>query len=235
MKRSTILFAALLGCAGVSSARAPATEPYHASGTEPFWGVGIVGGRMSFEMHEETISVAAPEPRTTPTGRRYVTSRLTVDIRPEICNDGMSDYLYADTVIVVADGRTLNGCGGERVPEDALAHSTWSIEQIDGRTIDQDEAYVIAFTADRISGRAGCNRFSGTYARSRDVLTPGALATTRMACPGPRMEHERRALRVLSGPVRISRAEDGSALVLNGNGGTLRLHRSWGPWPTLTP
>jgi heat shock protein HslJ len=233
MKRSSVLFAAFLGCAGVASARVPANEPYHASGTEPFWGVGIVGGRIIFEMHEETISAPAPEPRATPTGRRYVTRRLTVDIRPEICNDGMSDYLYADTVIVVADGRTLNGCGGERVPEDTLANSRWSIEQIDGRTIDQDEAYVIAFTADRISGRAGCNRFSGTYSRSGNTLTSGALATTRMACPGPRMEHERRALQVLSGPVRISRAGDSDALILTGNGGSLRIYRTWAPWPSL--
>ena len=233
MRCSSILFAAVLGCAGVSSAQAAAIEPYYASGTEPFWGVGIVGGRISFEMHEETISVAAPQPRATPTGRRYVTGRLTLDIRPEICNDGMSDYLYADTVIVVADGRTLNGCGGGIVPEDTLAHSSWSIGQIDDRTIDQDEAYVLEFTADRISGRAGCNLFSGTYSRSADVLTPGALATTRMGCPGPRMEHERRALRVLGGPVRISRARDGDALILTGNGGSLRIYRAWKPWPSL--
>src|SRR5688572_1754930 len=145
----------------------------------------------------------------------------------------MSDYLYADTVIVVVDGRTLNGCGGERVAEDTLAHSSWSIEQIDGRTIDQDEAYILEFTADRISGRAGCNLFSGSYSRSADVLTPGALATTRMACPGPRMEHERRALRVLNGPVRISRARDGDALILTGNGGSIRIYRAWRPWPSL--
>jgi heat shock protein HslJ len=174
-----------------------------------------------------------PETRATPTGRRYVTERLTVDIRPSVCNDGMSDYLYADTVIVVADGRTLNGCGGNRVPEDTLAHTTWTIGQIDGQTIDEDQAYVLEFTADRISGRAGCNRFSGTYSRSRDTLTPGALAATRMACPGARMEHERRALQVLSGPVRIRQASDGDALILTGNGGSLRINRSWEPWPSL--
>ena len=160
------MFAALLGCACAPSAQASAAEPYHASGTEPFWGVGIVDGQMTFEMNEESFSVPVPETRATPTGRRYVTERLTVDIRPSVCSDGMSDNLYADTVIVVADGRTLNGCGGNLVPEDTLAHSTWSIGQIDGQTIDEDQAYVLEFTADRISGRAGCNRFSGTYSRS---------------------------------------------------------------------
>lgn len=228
-----MLLALIAAAALFGETPSPGTEPYNASGTEPFWGVGIAGGQISFEMNEDRISVPAPEPVATTTGRRYVTDRLTIDIRPGVCNDGMSDYLYADTVIVVADGRTLNGCGGERVPEDTLAHSTWSIEQIDGQVIDEDEAYVLEFTADRISGRAGCNRFSGIYSRAGDTLTPGALATTRMACPSPHMEHEGRALQVLSGPVRISQASDGDALILTGNGGSIRIYRSWAPWPSL--
>ena len=237
MKRPSLLFAALLGFAAVSTARAPETEPYHALGTEPFWGVDIEDGRIKYDTwtRDSGFSVPAPDPVATPTGRRYVTERLTVDIRPGVCSDGMSDNLYADTVIVVLDGRTLNGCGGGLVPDDTLANSSWTIEQIDGAPIDDGTDYVLEFTADRIRGKAGCNRFSGGYTRSGDTLIPGALAATRMACPDERMTHERRTLQVLSGTVRISQATDGGALILTGNGGSLRIYRSWGPWPTLAP
>jgi heat shock protein HslJ len=81
------------------------------------------------------------------------------------------------------------------------------------------------FTADRLSGQAGCNRFSGGYTLGGDTLTPGALAMTRMACPGPAMGHEQRASHILNGPVRIT-YPDGDTLVLTGPDGSIRLRRS---------
>ena len=85
--------------------------------------------------------------------------------------------------------------------------------------------YFIEFGADRLSGRAGCNRFSGTYSITGDRLAVGPLATTRMACPEPAMRHERRVLEILRGPVTISRRV-GTGLVLTGNGGSIRLGRA---------
>jgi heat shock protein HslJ len=46
-----------------------------------------------------------------------------------------------------------------------------------------------------------------------------------MFCPDPGMDHERRALQLLSGPVRIS-FPGGENLVLTGNGVTMRLHQT---------
>ena len=105
-----------------------------------------------------------------------------------------------------------------------LADTSWSIVEIDGLAV-QGEDYVLQFTADRLSGQAGCNRFSGGYSQSGETLTIGPVAATRMACPDPQMDHERRALQLLSGPVRAS-YPDGDTLVLTGNGGTIRLRRS---------
>jgi len=56
-------------------------------------------------------------------------------------------------------------------------------------------------------------------------LTPGAIAATRMACPGPRMAHEQRAFAILSGPVTVSHP-DGDTLVLTGEAGSIRLRRA---------
>ena len=50
------------------------------------------------------------------------------------------------------------------------------------------------FDAGRLSGQAGCNRFSGPYSERGHILTAGALAVTRMACPGDRMTRDARIL-----------------------------------------
>jgi len=76
----------------------------------------------------------------------------------------------------------------------------------------------------RIHGQAGCNRFSGAYREANRTLTPGPMIATRMACPEPRMRHERDVLHLLSGPVGFF-YPDGDTLLLTRNGGTLRLRR----------
>ena len=222
----------LAACATV----ADADQRYTALGTEPFWSIAIEGGSLTYEAPDGRLRVPAPAPLATGEGRRYQTDRVRLDIVPWVCSDGMSDNLYADTVTAVVDGRTLYGCGGSVVPEDALVNSSWTIERIgdvDVWQLDEPAAYRLAFRVDRVIGRAGCNGFSGPYSRAGDTLTFAPLATTRMACPEPKMEHERLALRGLQGPVRI--AWRGAELVLTGSRGTLTLQRSFhGPY-AVTP
>ena len=110
------------------------------------------------------------------------------------------------------------------LPPERLADTDWTIVEIDGQAV-QGPNYFLQFTADRLSGLAGCNRFSGGYSQSGETLTIGPVAATRMFCPDPGMDHERRALQLLSGPVRIS-FPGGENMILTGNGVTMRLHRS---------
>ena len=56
------------------------------------------------------------------------------------------------------------------------------------------------------------------------MLTAGALAMTRMACPGPGMAHEQRAAEILGGPARVS-FPDGDTLLLTGPTGAIRARR----------
>jgi heat shock protein HslJ len=235
--RTALLLASAAALSACTAMGAPAPSPappqsgaserYRAHGTEPFWDITIAGGRIVYNTPEpgERIEVAAPSPRTTFNGHRYLTARFTVDITHGRCNDGMADRYYADTVRVIFPGtdRALEGCGGATLPPDTLADGGWHIRAIDGEAIADSDTYALEFAGGRLSGRAGCNRFSGTYSQTGTTLTAGPIMATRMACPG-RMAHERTVMNLLRGPVTIS-FPDGDTMLLAGNGVTVRLVR----------
>lgn len=94
----------------------PEMETYRALGQEPGWNVTIHDGRIDYvgDYGETRITVPRPDPRPTFNGRRYETARLIVDVTYTRCNDTMSGHGYAHQVMVIADGTTVQGCGGER-------------------------------------------------------------------------------------------------------------------------
>ena len=187
----------------------PEGEIYSGYGTEPFWGVSFEDGKMIYTGDEVRIEVPRPRPVTTRAGVHvYRTPRLTVEISHEgRCNDGMSENEFADTVRVrfgtSRTGRALEGCGGALLAPVTLANSDWYIVDINGAIVGGED-YELHFDGEgRLSGRAGCNRFSGPYTQRSHALTPGAIVATRMACPGERTTHEARMLELLSGPVQF--------------------------------
>ena len=125
----------------------------------------------------------------------------------------------------------LAGCATSApadTPSRSIANSSWEIMEIDGLAVPEREdqsRFRLAFRADRVSGRAGCNSFTGPYSHTGDRLEFGTLAATRMACPEPYMEYERRAFAILRGNLQI-RFEDAGLLTLSGPAGTLELRRS---------
>jgi heat shock protein HslJ/uncharacterized membrane protein len=207
------LFLAALVTGGAASAEpaAPEGEIYSAHGTEPFWGLAFEDGKMIYTDPEGArIEVPRPRPATTRGGVHvYRTPRMTVEISHEgRCNDGMSEYEYPETVRVRfgnrRTGRAIEGCGGGVLPPVTLADTNWLIVNINGSVVG-GENYQLSFDGEgRLSGQAGCNRFSGPYTQHGRTLTPGAILSTRMACPGERMIHEARMLQLLHGPVQIS-------------------------------
>ena len=117
-----LLLAATGACAYPAATPPPPVAEksiYRALGQEPGWAVTIGDGRIAYvgDYGETRITVAAPNPRTTFNGHRYETERLIVDITHSRCNDAMSGHGYEDTVMVIADGQTLHGCGGQRRPD----------------------------------------------------------------------------------------------------------------------
>lgn len=92
---------------------------YSALGQEPGWALRIDRDRISYtgDYGNTRITVARPLPIATATGQRYQNSRIVIDIVPGACSDAMSGNGFEDTVIVTTRGRTLRGCGGNRIPE----------------------------------------------------------------------------------------------------------------------
>lgn len=94
----------------------PKFEVFSAGGNEPGWTLKIESGRIDYlgDYGETHISVPRPNPRTTFNGHRYETLRLIVDVTHTRCNDDMSGWGYTHQVMVIADGKTVRGCGGDR-------------------------------------------------------------------------------------------------------------------------
>jgi heat shock protein HslJ len=211
------LLLAASGCASVPTARG---DSYVAVGTEPFWSVSIARGRIVYRSPDEPIEARrlTSQTATAGGGRRYESADTIVEAMPGVCSAGMSDSLYAETVTVRIGGRILEGCGAELGDPDFLSGRRWAIVSIDGEAV-AGEDYVLEFDRGRLSGRAGCNRLSGRYTLASDwSFTVSSIASTRMACPGPRIAHEAAVLRLLGAPITIQLGE--GVLSFSGTGDT---------------
>jgi len=82
------------------------------------------------------------------------------------------------------------------------------------------------FSDGKVSGSAGCNRFTASYTLDGSALEIGDIATTNMACPPPADAVERKFLAALE-RVEGWRVEDGELVLEDGDGGELlRFHEA---------
>ncbi|HEY0596047.1 META domain-containing protein [Sphingopyxis sp.] len=226
------LFLALAACAPVAESppQGPGEQPaaYMALGTEPGWTLEITDARLNYagDYGETRIMVPNPGAEPSTTGKRYVTDRLTVDVTHGACSDGMSDRRYRDTVTVTADGKSVKGCGGAILPPAELAGTSWTFASIGGVDVAADRPTSLIFDGTRLSGSAGCNRFSGSYAVEGRRLTAGPLMATEMACPGAGMTQENAFFALMRGPVGLSFPTDGTLVLTASDGKTAVLRRS---------
>ena len=208
----------------------PGDQPaatYMALGAEPGWTLEITPARLNYDGDYGETKIMVPNPGAKPSrnGRAYVTDRLSVVIEQAPCSDGMSDRRYSDSVHVVADGKTLKGCGGKTLPPDALAGSHWTFISIGGVPVAADRPTALQFDDARLSGSAGCNRFSGGYSAANGRLTAGPLTATEMGCPGAGMVQENAFFKLMAMPVRLTFADDGTLILTGEDGKTAVLRR----------
>lgn len=216
----------------------PGMATYRAIGTEPFWDLEI-GRDLIFTDRGNNVSVSqpAPAPIQGVAGPIYRTQRIEVNITHRQCSDGMSDRTYPDTVQVYVDRRLYRGCGapiaffnqiGEtgqpNFPGSPVANLTgtnWRVVAINGARTPTSNFY-INFMPDRMGARFGCNSLGAGYRQSGQMLTVGAIAATRMACPD--MTFENQGSRILQQPVTVSGI--GDRITLSNARGTIELTRA---------
>jgi heat shock protein HslJ len=225
MRRSLpALLILLAGCAAPQPV-APLPDSYLALGSEPGWTLEITPARLNYSGDYGALRIDEPhggfEQRTD--GRGIASKRLAVTITPGRCSDGMSDRRFAESVVVVADGRRVQGCGGALLPPADLAGSLWRFSHIGGNPVADAARTELRFAAAQLSGSAGCNRFAGGYALTGDMLVVRQVVATEMACMGPQGAQEAALFALLGGPVTIRYGADGAMTLTGVDGATARL------------
>ncbi len=139
----------------------------------------------------------------------------------------------------------LGGCqatkdafhGREPVFDLSLAGDAWRIEDVNGGGVIDDAPLSLAFEAGaagsdgRVSGQAGCNRFSGSWFQQGGVVRFGPLAATRMMCAPELMALEAKLLGTLAAASTVRFDASGAATLVTPDGRLLKLRRASAPNP----
>jgi heat shock protein HslJ len=95
----------------------------------------------------------------------------------------------------------------------------WQIREVGTMTVPDDvDAHIEFLPEGRLAGRAGCNRYTGSWARQGHELRFGRIAATRMACAGPAMDIENRLFEMMDKVVRQDRPDEHTLIMVTGDG-----------------
>jgi heat shock protein HslJ len=101
---------------------------------------------------------------------------------------------------------------------DLLEGTAWQAEEVEGTgVLDRTPSTIVFDAGQKIAGRAGCNRYFGTFEQSGDAVTIKPGGSTRMACPPDVMDQDGKFLSALEA-VKTARRESGKLLLLDGSG-----------------
>jgi len=131
----------------------------------------------------------------------------------------VSRFLSIVIVGAVVVAAATVASAGVRVSEaSALAGKVWVLAALGGKAPLKGTELTSEFGAKlRVSGSAGCNRYTGAYKVSRRSIRISAVATTKKACAAPIAAQETAFLKALSGA--RSFAIKGRSLTLASGGG----------------
>jgi putative lipoprotein len=111
-------------------------------------------------------------------------------------------------------------------PKVDLVGGTWIAEDIDGAGVIDNAQSTLEFGTERkVSGRGGCNRYSGTVELKGASLIVGQLISTKMACAPALMDQETKFLAAMQAARSYQMTEE-NKLVLSDATGTPRLRFS---------
>jgi heat shock protein HslJ len=225
-----------LACIALASCQTtPAETPvndvptsYLALGTEPFWSLKVTAGSMVFDNNggEMTATADSYVTRRTKNGWQYKANNLVAEIRFTECSDGMSEFTYKDSVIVIVDDKKFEGCGGGILASDTLEGTRWRFTSINGAALvsDRDTAG-LAFDKGRMSGGVGCNQLGADYSFKNKQLSVGSVMSTRMGCPDAIGTQEQSFVKLLGAIASTEFPGDGSMVLTSTDGSEIILQQ----------
>lgn len=148
---------------------------------------------------------------------------------------GTSYWSKGDSGMLTIDGQAYPACdtipagdaadvrqgaaGAGSVPPRDLTVREWVVERIDGRgVVDNSRTTITLSPSGQLAGRAGCNRFTGSYRLQGAAMEVSGVATTRMICVPALMDQESRFMQAL-GATTAWRIQPDGRLELGGPGG----------------
>lgn len=144
------------------------------------------------------------------------------------------------TILLLAASLSFAACGttdvgrvvkGELPPlGGSLEGGPWLVEDVNGGGVIDNARLEMTFdpgdqNSSRVSGRSGCNRFSGSWQQTGAAVKFGPLASTRMACPPALMDLERKFLATLAAVTTLSFDTTGAALLKAPDGQAIKIRR----------
>lgn len=217
------LIATLLGaCAQIPAPPATAAGegdvPLRARGQEPSWSLLLTGNQLQWQARDQTFTVQMrPQPSAGGTRQAGMHEGQIIEVwtKARVCRDSMSGMPHPYEVLVRLDERRYAGCGGEPA---TLLLGEWQISALAGG-LPTGAPLTLQFDArGRVSGRAGCNRYTSRYTLSGEGLRIAPGAATRMACAPALMEVEGRYLRQLEAVQRFDIGDDGTLQLIGAQG-----------------
>jgi len=155
-----------------------------------------------------------------------VALRGTLEDRPGASSGGALWTLRADTF----DGESLGSDCAVMALREALASGEWTLIELGGDPVvlppSAREAPTLAWDPEsgRVSGYAGCNRYTGGAMLAGSLLLVGDVARTLMLCEGL-MELESRVIELFQGGKVLRLDSDGSLLLSRGPYEAARFRR----------
>jgi len=108
-----------------------------------------------------------------------------------------------------------------------LTGKVWALTQLAGKPPVAGTGISAQFGADgKVSGSAGCNRYTGTYTTSGNSITfSSPMATTMMMCDAPVMEQESAYLKAL-GEAKTYAVKDDQLTLAGANNNSLAVYKA---------